>query len=103
MSAEGKDLNAVERQRWGGPSPFAGQGERPLTRAERIEARHWLQQLSENARTVRNAMDPVHGKLTVTAQAWAAQWSSLKAELDEFAYRVSGNRPSPGGVRDRNE
>src|SRR4249919_1307310 len=39
---------------------------RKLTVQERIEARHWLQVLSEHARTVRNAMDPATGMIAVT-------------------------------------
>ena len=34
---------------------------RNLDKLERIRARHLLQELSEHALTVRNAMDPQHG------------------------------------------
>ena len=79
---------------------------RKLTGQERIEARHWLQQLSEQARSVRNAMDPSHGHLAVTDEVWAAQWASLRKDLDGFTCRVMRNEPSPGfrgGIYDRNE
>ena len=98
-----RDFAAEERQRWGGPSPHAGQGQRKLTAQERIEARHWLQVLSEHARSVRNAMDPLHGMPAVTVDAWAAQWQALTDELDSFTHRVIENRPSAGGIGDRNE
>lgn len=79
---------------------------RKLTAQERIEARHWLQELSEHARSVRNAMDPVHGMLTITDNAWAAQWADLRANLEAFTGRVSrGERSataSPGAFQDRN-
>jgi hypothetical protein len=78
---------------------------RRLTDAERIEARHWLQQLSEQARKVRDAMDPRHGHLAITDETWAAQWASLRQELDDFTGRVTRNEPSPGfkgGIYDRN-
>ncbi len=81
-----------------GPAP-----DRRLTPQERIEARHWLQVLSEHARSVRNAMDPLHGMTAVTVDAWAAQWQALKDELDSFTHRVIENRPSAGGIGDRNE
>lgn len=96
------ELNEAERQRWGGPSPYAGAGQRRLTPEERIEARHWLQQLAEQARAARNAMDPAHGVAAVTVDVWAAQWRSLKTELDDFTHRVIENRPASGGVGDRN-
>ncbi len=58
--------------------------DRPMTRTERIEARHLLQELSEQARTVRNAMDPLHGMHTIRLSAWRAQLESLTAQLDKF-------------------
>lgn len=97
------DWNAVERARWGGPSPAAGKGHRRLTAEERIEARHLLQVLSEAARPVRNAMDPVSGMPVVTVSAWAAQWATLRDDLDSFTYRVTEAKPAAGGVPDRNE
>ena len=79
---------------------------RRLTPEERIEARHWLQQLAEQARQVRDAMDPQHGILAITDTAWAAQWAALRKELDDFTGRVArGERAataSPGAFQDRN-
>lgn len=82
------DFNAAERQRWGGPSPFSGEGDIPLTRQQRIEARHLLQELMEHARTARNALDPVSGMHTVRRDAWRAQYESLVAELRRFTERL---------------
>lgn len=62
---------------------------RLLTKSERIELRHHLQELSEHARTVRNAMDPLHGMLAVTDEAWAAQWEALTADLDSITERIT--------------
>lgn len=64
---------------------------RKLTDEERIEARHWLQQLSEQARMVRDAMDPRHGVLNITDDVWIDQWVSLKSELEKFTDRVHRN------------
>ena len=75
---------------------------RQLHRTERIEARHWLQQLSEQARKVRDAMDPQHGVLGITDEAWVSQWASLRKELDDFTARVKAGKPAVGGVGDRN-
>jgi hypothetical protein len=61
---------------------------RNLTRTERIRARHLLQELSEHARTVRNAMDPVSGMLAVSYEAWASQWRELTRALDYFTCTV---------------
>jgi hypothetical protein len=84
-----RDFNAEERQRWGGPSPHAGKGERPLTAQERIEARHLLQELSEQAKGVRDAMDPVHGMHTIRLDTWRAQYDSLIAQLRYFTERLT--------------
>lgn len=75
---------------------------RKLTDEERIEARHWLQQLSEQARMVRDAMDPRHGVLNITDDVWIDQWVSLKSELEKFTDRVHRNVSPIGGFRDRN-
>lgn len=75
---------------------------RQLTRQERIEARHLLQVLSELARTVRNAMDPISGVQRITDHQWDDQWHSMKRDLDSFTQRVLEGRPSAGGVGDRN-
>lgn len=61
---------------------------RNLTRQERIEARHLLQELMENARTARNALDPVSGMLAVSDEAWQEQWQSLKLALEKFSGKV---------------
>lgn len=58
--------------------------DRPLTKQERIEARHLLQELSENARSVRNAMDPLHGMHTIRMSQWQDQYDSLIAQLKFF-------------------
>jgi len=63
---------------------------RPLDKMERIEARHLLQVLSEQALSVRNAMDPQHGMYTVTDDAWAEQWRALTRDLDFFTGKVMG-------------
>jgi len=75
---------------------------RRLTAEERIEARHWLQVLSELARSVRNAMDPVNGMPAVTVSAWEGQRAALTRDLDAFTARVRAGTPSPGGITDRN-
>lgn len=62
--------------------------DRKLTRQERIEARHLLQELSENARSVRNAMDPVNGVMTVRVSQWSAQYESLVAQLKYFTDKI---------------
>ena len=76
---------------------------RNLTRTERIRARHLLQELSENARSVRNALDPAHGMLAVTDEAWRDQWLALTRDLDAFTGRVISGKPAAGGVPDRNK
>lgn len=63
---------------------------RQMTRSERIQARHLLQELAEHARAARNAMDPLHGMLAITAGAWQAQWQALKNDLDLFTAKVTG-------------
>lgn len=57
---------------------------RPLDKQERIYARHLLQELSEQAKLVRNAMDPLHGMHTITVEAWREQWDALTKNLDYF-------------------
>lgn len=66
---------------------------RPLSVDERMWARHLLQCLSETARPVRRAMDPQEGMTTVTDEAWAEQWQSLKQALDTFTEDVLAGRP----------
>jgi hypothetical protein len=68
---------------------------RNLDKLERIRARHLLQELSEHALTVRNAMDPQHGVFRITDEAWAEQWASLTRELDFFTAQVNG-QDDPG-------
>lgn len=76
---------------------------RPLTKAERIQARHLLQVLSEQARSVRNAVEPYTGKLNITDEVWAAQWEALKRDLDAFTKGVQeGSAPAPYTTGDRN-
>ena len=57
---------------------------RQLTKNERIRARHLLQELSEQAKSIRNAMDPLHGIMYIDHDMWEEQWNSLKKELDYF-------------------
>lgn len=61
---------------------------RPLTKAERSELRHHLQELSENAKSVRNAVEPETGVHTVTAQAWDDQWAALTRNLDAITQQI---------------
>ena len=61
---------------------------RNLTRTERIQARHLLQELSEHALSVHNAVDPVSGMLAVSYEAWARQWRELTRALDSFTCAV---------------
>jgi selenocysteine lyase/cysteine desulfurase len=81
-----------------GPEPY-----RELTRTERIEARHWLQELSEHARSVRNAMHPAEGVQRVTVTSWEGQWQDLRKHLDAYTARVRAGKDAPGGLYDRNE
>jgi hypothetical protein len=76
---------------------------RKLTPEERIQARHLLQVLSEQARDVRNAVEPYTGVLTITDEAWCAQWAALTRALDNFTEGVrEGRPPSPYTLGDRN-
>lgn len=61
---------------------------RKLTDQERIEARHLLQELSENAKNVRDAMDPLHGVLGLTDEAWLVQWAGLIRQLEYFTGKI---------------
>jgi hypothetical protein len=69
---------------------FAPVADRPLDRTERIEARHLLQELSENARSVRDAMDPVSGMPVIRVTQWQEQYESLTAQLRYFTERLPG-------------
>ena len=77
-------------------------GKRQLTGEERIEARHLLQALGELSRSVRDAMDPQHGVLGLTGDAWEQQWKGMTKELDAFTERVKAGKRAAGGVGDRN-
>lgn len=61
---------------------------RPLTKDERNHARHLLQELSEHAKSVRNAIEPETGVMMVTDMQWKEQWESLTAALDLFTKDV---------------
>ncbi len=78
---------------------------RLLTSHERILARHRLQELSEDALKVRDAMDPGYGMLGLTDIQWIEQWEHLRAQLDAFTENVRLGRETsslwPGG--DRNQ
>lgn len=67
-------------------------------------ARHYLQELMENARLARNALDPMSGVMAVTDAAWQAQWNSLRKDLDRFTDNVKAGRETtglwPGGPRE---
>ena len=76
---------------------------RLLRKDERIQARHLLQVLSEQARTARNAVEPFTGVLRITDEAWIGQWDALKRDLDAFTERVKQDQPaSPYTTGDRN-
>lgn len=76
---------------------------RRLRSDERIQARHLLQVLSEQARTVRNAMEPLTGVLQLTDEVWIAQWEALTRDLDAFTERVRQDKPAaPYTTGDRN-
>lgn len=62
---------------------------RLLTRAERIEARHLLQELSENAKSVRHAMDPEYGMLAIRVPQWQEQYESLITQLRFFTQNLA--------------
>jgi hypothetical protein len=66
---------------------------RDMSLDERMWARHLLQELTEHARLVRNAIDPYSGVKVVTTEAWAEQWASLTKVLDTFTKDVLAGRP----------
>jgi hypothetical protein len=70
----------------GSPEAILG---RRLTPQERIEARHLLQVLSEDAKSVRNAMDPIHGIHTIRVAQWEDQWRSITNQLNYFTVRLA--------------
>lgn len=82
---------------------------RQLTKDERNHARHLLQELSEHAKSVRDAIEPETGVMVVTDVMWKSQWESLTAALDLFtkdvlpkvkgtiAYAAGGNGSPAGG------
>jgi hypothetical protein len=61
---------------------------RPLDKNERNWFRHLLQELSEHARSVRNAVEPETGVLRITDKAWAEQWAALTAAIDSYTSDV---------------
>jgi hypothetical protein len=63
--------------------------DRFLNLHERTQARHLLQELSETAKSVRNAMDPVHGMQAIRVSQWREQYDSLIAQLKYFTERLS--------------
>lgn len=67
---------------------------RLLTVTERTILRHWLQVLSEQAKTVRVAL----GKpdLKITTDIWQGQWTALKGNLDAITDDLCG-RAEPEG------
>lgn len=71
---------------------------RPMTRQERILARHWLQELSEQAKVVRDAVHPNYGVHTVTDIQWEEQWLTLRKNLDGFTADVMAGR-TPASIK----
>jgi hypothetical protein len=65
---------------------------RTLTKAERNELRHHLQVLSEMSRTVRNAIEPETGRLSITVKAWEDQWMALTRDLDAITQQIRARR-----------
>jgi hypothetical protein len=63
---------------------------RLLTKRERVDLRHYLQVLTEQARAVRNAIESDTGVLAITDEAWADQWASLTRDLDSVTERITG-------------
>jgi hypothetical protein len=61
---------------------------RPLDKNERNWFRHLLQELSERARSVRNAVEPETGLLMITDKTWAEQWAALTAAIDSYTSDV---------------
>jgi hypothetical protein len=57
---------------------------RQLTKSERNELRHYLQELTERARSVRNAVEPETGVLGLTVEAWRSQWEALTRNIDSI-------------------
>jgi hypothetical protein len=62
-----------------------------MTALDRVEARHLLQELMENARQARDAMDPQHGMPVVTPVQFSAQLDSLFAPLAALEAKVCRN------------
>lgn len=75
---------------------------RPLTKHEKILGRHHLQVLIEQARPVRDALDPNYGRLSITDEVWAAQWEALKHDLDAYTADVIAGR-GPSGIWPAND
>lgn len=61
---------------------------RKLTAGERNELRHYLQVLSEQARSVRNAVEPETGVVAIHLGQWQSQWDALKRDLDSVTERL---------------
>jgi hypothetical protein len=61
---------------------------RQMTPGERDELRHLLQVLSENVKTVRNAVEPQTGALGFSVGQWRAQWTDLTKHVDYFTERL---------------
>jgi hypothetical protein len=71
---------------------------RLLTKRERVDLRHYLQVLTEQARAVRNAIEPDTGVLAITDEAWAGQWAALTRDLDSVTERITGPATEQGGI-----
>jgi hypothetical protein len=61
---------------------------RQVTSGERYELRHLLQELSEHARSARNAVEPETGVYGLSTGQWEEQWEQMKAHIDAFTRQV---------------
>jgi hypothetical protein len=61
---------------------------RQVTSGERYELRHLLQELSEYARSARNAVEPETGVIGLSTGQWEEQWEEMKAHIDAFTRQV---------------
>jgi hypothetical protein len=62
---------------------------RQATKHERNDLRHYLQVLSEMAKSVRNAVEPETGVHGLTVGQWRGQWAAMTRDLDSVTERMS--------------
>lgn len=67
-----------------------------LTRAERILARHILQELMERIRLLRNAVEPETGMLAVSRERFAAEIDEITRQLGNLKNDKKSHRSLPG-------